>query len=162
MFKVVIDYPSASEEAKVVDRSLEPPAEVERVLSPERLAESQRATAEIFVDRAVNEYAVALCAATRDPAEYGIDDVARFVEYGASPRGSINLIHAGRALALLRGRGYVLPEDVSALAHDVLRHRLVLTYEALAEGVDADVLLDRVLDVVKEPVVTLSRSEAAA
>jgi MoxR-like ATPase len=162
MFKVVIDYPSASEEAKVVDRSLEPPAEVEKVLSPERLVDSQRATAEIFVDRAVNEYAVALCAATRDPAKFGLGDAARFIEYGASPRGSINLIHAGRALALLRGRGYVLPEDVSSLAHDVLRHRLVLTYEALAEGVDADALLDRVLDAVDVPAVSLSRTEAVA
>ena len=78
----------------------------------------------------------------------------RYIEYGASPRGSINLIHAGRALALLRGRGYVLPEDVRALAHDVLRHRLVLTYEALAEGVDADALLERVIAAVPVPAVT--------
>jgi MoxR-like ATPase len=162
MFKVLIDYPSASEEAEVVDRSLEPPAEVEKVLSTDQLTESQRASAEIFVDRAVNEYAVALCAATRDPAKFGIGDIARFIEYGASPRGSIYLIHAGRALALLRGRGYVLPEDVSSLAHDVLRHRLVLTYEALAEGIDANALLDRVLEAVEAPAVTLSRTEAAA
>jgi MoxR-like ATPase len=162
MFKVLIDYPSASEEAKVVDRSLEPPAEVEKVLSTDQLTESQRATAEIFVDRAVNEYAVALCTATRDPAKFGIGDIGRFIEYGASPRGSIYLIHAGRALALLRGRGYVLPEDVSSLAHDVLRHRLVLTYEALAESVDANTLLDRVLEAVDAPAVTLSKTEAAA
>src|SRR5690348_1547073 len=105
MFKVKVDYPSASEEAVVVDRSLEPPADVEKVLSPEQLIESQHAAAEIFVDRGVNEYAVALCAATRDPAQHGLGDLARYIEYGASPRGSINLIHAGRGLALLRGRG---------------------------------------------------------
>jgi MoxR-like ATPase len=162
MFKTVIDYPSASEEAAIVNRSLVPEAEVERVLSPERLIEAQHATAEIFVDRAVNEYAVSLCAATRDPGHYGLGDIAHFIEYGASPRGSINLIHAGRAMALLRGRGYVLPEDVSSLAHDVLRHRLVLTYEALAEDIDADTLIDRVLDAVHEPRVSLSRSEFAA
>jgi MoxR-like ATPase len=161
MFKVRVDYPSASEEALVVDRSLEPAADVEKVLSPERLIESQRAAAEIFVDRGVNEYAVALCAATRSPADHGLDDLARYIEYGASPRGSINLIHAGRALALLRGRGYVLPEDVESLAHDVLRHRLVLTYEALADEIDADTILDRVIAAVKAPTVSLSKSEEA-
>jgi MoxR-like ATPase len=158
MFKVVIDYPSANEEAAVVTRSLGPPADVETVLSPERLLAAQKASAEIFVDRAVNEYAVSLCTATRDPANYGLSDLARFIEYGASPRGSINLIHAGRALALLRGRGYVLPEDVASLTHDVLRHRLVLTYEALAEGVGPDTLLDSVLDAVSAPPVSLSRT----
>ena len=161
MFKVVIDYPSSGEEAAVVSRSLGPPADVEKVLSAEQLVEAQRATAEVFVDRAVNEYAVALCAATRDPGRFGLPDLKRFIEYGASPRGSINLIHAGRALALLRGRGYVLPEDVESLAHDVLRHRLVLTYEALAEGVDADELLDQVLDAVNMPPVSLSRTAVA-
>jgi MoxR-like ATPase len=132
------------------------------VLSPEKLVEAQQATAEVFVDRAVSEYAVSLCAATREPGRYGLPELAKFIEYGASPRGSINMIHAGRALALLRGRGYVLPEDVSSLAHDVLRHRLVLTYEALADGIDADELLDQVLDAVNMPVVTLSRTEYAA
>jgi MoxR-like ATPase len=162
MFKTVIDYPSAGEEAAVVTRSLGPPAEVEKVLSPEQLAEAQKATAEVFVDRAVNEYAVALCTATRDPSECGLPELGRFIEYGASPRGSINLIHGARALALLRGRGYVLPEDVSSLAHDVLRHRLVLTYEALADGVDADQLIDQVVDAVNAPEVSLSRTEEAA
>jgi MoxR-like ATPase len=162
MFKVVIDYPSSGEETAVVSRSLGPPADVEEVLSAERLVEAQRATTEVFVDRGVSEYAVALCAATRNPGRYGLPDLARFIEYGASPRGSINLIHAGRALALLRGRGYVLPEDVASLAHDVLRHRLVLTYEALADGIDADELLDQVLDAVNMPAVSLSRTEYAA
>jgi MoxR-like ATPase len=162
MFKVRVDYPSSSEESLVVDRSLEPPAEVEKVLSPEQLIESQHAAAEIFVDRGVNEYAVALCTATRKPSEFGLGDLARYIEYGASPRGSINLIHAGRALALLRGRGYVLPEDVESLAHDVLRHRLVLTYEALADEISADTILDRVVAAVESPTVSLSKSEEEA
>src|SRR4029078_1475174 len=123
------------EEGVVVALSLCRPADVEKVLSPEQLIESQHAAAEIFVDRGVNEDAVALCAATRDPAQHGLGDLARYIEYGASPRRSIHLIPAGRALALLRGRGYVLPEDVESLVHDVLRHRLVLTYEALADEV---------------------------
>ena len=155
MFKVVVDYPSENEEVAVVDRSLGDSPEIEQVLSPERLVEAQHATREVFVDRAVNEYAVALVAATRDPGKYGLDEISPYIEYGASPRGSINLIHGGRALALLRGRGFVLPDDVRALALDVLRHRLVLTYEALAEGVDADVLLERVIAAVPVPEVTL-------
>src|SRR2546425_1105168 len=100
MFKVRVDYPSQSEEAAVVDRSLQPPPIVEKVLTPEQLIESQRAAAEIFVDHAVNEYAVSLCAATRRPADFGLEEIAPFIEYGASPRGSIYLIHAGRALDL--------------------------------------------------------------
>ena len=113
---------------------------------PERLVDAQAATREVFVDRAVNEYAVALVGATRRPAQYGLGDISQYIEFGASPRGSINLIHGGRALALLRGRGFVLPEDVRALALDVMRHRLVLTYEALAEGVGPDSLLERIVD----------------
>jgi MoxR-like ATPase len=161
MFKVVVDYPSENEEVAVVYRTLEGMPQIEQILSPERLVEAQHATQEVFVDRAVNEYAVALVAATRDPAKYGLDEISPYIEYGASPRGSINLIHGGRALALLRGRGFVLPEDVRTLALDVLRHRLVLTYEALAEGVDADALLKRVIAAVPVPEVTLSRSEVA-
>jgi MoxR-like ATPase len=161
MFKVVVDYPSENEEVAVVYRTLTGMPEIEQVLSPERLVQAQQATQEVFVDRAVNEYAVALVAATRDPGKYGLDEISPYIEFGASPRGSINLIHGGRALALLRGRGFVLPDDVRALALDVLRHRLVLTYEALAEDVDADALLGRVIAAVPIPEVTLSRSEVA-
>ncbi len=162
MFKVVVDYPSENEEVAVVHRSLSSAPDIEQVLSPERLVLAQQAAHEVFVDRAVNEYAVSLVGATRRPAEYGLDEISPYIEFGASPRGSINLIHGGRALALLRGRGFVLPEDVRALALDVLRHRLVLTYEALAEGVDADSLLERVIAAVPVPEVTLSRSEEVA
>jgi MoxR-like ATPase len=161
MFKVVVDYPSENEEVAVVYRTLTGMPEIEQVLSPERLVQAQEATQEVFVDRAVNEYAVALVAATRDPGKYGLDEISPYIEFGASPRGSINLIHGGRALALLRGRGFVLPDDVRALALDVLRHRLVLTYEALAEGVGPDSLLEQVVDAVPVPEVTLTRTEVA-
>ena len=161
MFKTVVDYPSDREEVAVVDRSLEDAPEIEQVLSPERLVEAQAATREVFVDRAVNEYAVALVGATRRPEQYGLGEISQYIEFGASPRGSINLIHGGRALALLRGRGFVLPEDVRALALDVMRHRLVLTYEALAEGVGPDSLLERIVDAVPVPEVTLTRTEVA-
>jgi MoxR-like ATPase len=124
------------------------------VLSPETLAEHQVAASAIYVDRRVMEYAVALTTATREP------QAENWVEFGASPRGSINLVHAGRALALLRGRDYVLPTDVRDLARDVLRHRIVLTYEALAAGVDADRVLDDVLEQVPVPRIELAEEAA--
>ena len=161
MFKVVIDYPSDREEVAVVDRSLADAARVEQVLTPELLGTYQRCAQEVFVDRQVSEYAVALVSATRRPAEYGIEEIAPYIEFGASPRGSINLVHGGRALALLRGRNYVIPEDVRALALDVLRHRLVLTYEALADSLSADDILRKVLDAVPLPAIALSQVEAA-
>ena len=105
----------------------------------------------MLVDRDVIGYAVALADATRNPKDYKLDDIAPFIEYGASPRGPIGLVQAGRALALLRGRGHVTADDIRDLAYDVLRHRLVLSYDALSEGVTADQLLDRVLVAVSEP-----------
>src|ERR671921_2422270 len=124
MFKLVVDYPEARDEVAVVERSLDGGGHARQVLSPTMLAEHQRTAAGIYVDRRVMEYAVALVSATREPSKEG------WVEFGASPRGSINLVHAGRALAMLRGREYVLPVDVRDVSRDVLRHRLVLTYEA--------------------------------
>ncbi|HSN45935.1 MAG TPA: ATPase, partial [Casimicrobiaceae bacterium] len=102
-------------------------------------------------DPALVQYAVKLVAATRDPARFGLEDLARFLTFGASPRASIHLIEGARALGYLRGRSYALPEDVADLAHDVLRHRLVLSYEALAEGQTADALIDRVLQQIPAP-----------
>jgi MoxR-like ATPase len=162
MLKVVVGYPSAGEEAAVVRRSLTDPAAVRASLSLEQLREYQRTAAEVFVDHRIVEYAVALADATRRPAEHGLGDVGPWIEYGASPRGPIGLVHAARALALLRGRSYVLPSDVAELAPDVLRHRLVLSYEALAEGVDADDVLERVLEAVRPPRIELSRERGAA
>ena len=126
------------------------------MLSPAALARHQRAAQAVYVDRRVMEYAVALTTATRERGEQN------WVEFGASPRGSINLVHAGRALALLRGRDYVLPTDVRDLARDVLRHRIVLTYEALAAGVDADRVLDDVLEQVPVPRIELADDGAPA
>ena len=151
MFKLVVDYPSHRDEVAVVERSLEAAPRVRQVLTPASLATHQRTAASSYVDRRVMEYAVALTTATRDPGEHG------WVEFGASPRGSINLIHAARALALLRARDYVLPTDVRDLARDVLRHRIVLTYEALAAGVDSDRVLDDVLERVPMPRIELAQ-----
>ena len=156
MFKLVVDYPETRDEVAVVERSLDAGARVRQVLSPESLAQHQRAAAHSYVDRRVMEYAVALTAATREPGEHG------WVEFGASPRGSINLIHAARALALLRARDYVLPVDVRDLARDVLRHRIVLTYEALASGVDADRVLDDVLRRTPMPRIELAHEASAS
>ena len=153
MLKIVVGYPDHRDEVAVVERSLVSAAEVREVLSPQALARHQRAAHAVFVDRRVMEYAVELTTATRDPGE------ENWVEFGASPRGSINLVHAGRALALLRGRDYVLPSDIRDVARDVLRHRLVLTYEALAAGVDADRVLDDVLEEVRMPHIELSDHE---
>jgi MoxR-like ATPase len=122
------------------------------------LAEHQQAASAIYVDRRVMEYAVALTTATRETAPTHPDE--GWVEFGASPRGSINLIHAGRALALLRGRDYLLPIDVRDLARDVLRHRIVLTYEALAAGIDADRVLDDVLEKIPMPRIELAQEHA--
>jgi MoxR-like ATPase len=151
LMKVVVDYPTPGEESAVVGRSLGAQAEVHERLSLEDLERFARATHAILVDRDIIGYAVALADATRRPMEYGLDDVAGYIEYGASPRGPIGLVQAARALALLRGRGHVAVPDVRDLAHDVLRHRLVLSYDALAEGVTADQLLERVLATVAEP-----------
>ncbi len=150
MFKLLVDYPGARDEVFVVERSLAGGGEARQALTPAVLARHQQTARAVYVDRRVMEYAVALTTATRDPGEYG------WVEFGASPRGSINLIHAGRALAVLRGREYVLPVDVRDLARDVLRHRIVLTYEALAAGVDADRVLDDVLEQVPVPRIELA------
>jgi MoxR-like ATPase len=161
MMKVVVGYPSAGEEAVVVERSLRPAAAVVPILTNEDLAELQRLTAEVYVDRAVVDYAVALAAATRTPDAVGLPQVTPYIAFGASPRGSINLVHAARALALIRGRRYVLPSDVAELAHDVLRHRIVPSFSALAEEVSADMILDRIVPAVPLPPLA-ARAEATA
>ena len=116
---------------------------------------------ETYVDPALVSYAVALATATREPAAHGLDEIAPYIAYGASPRGPISVVQAARALALLRGRDYTLAEDIQALARDALRHRLVLTYQALAEEVSPDTILDQVLAAVPVPQIDLARSSAA-
>jgi MoxR-like ATPase len=160
LMKVVVDYPSFGEEAAVVGRSLGDAADVRERLTLEDLERFARATQAVLVDRDVIGYAVTLADATRRPHEYGLGDIASYVEYGASPRGPIGLVQAARALALLRGRGHATIADVRDLAADVLRHRIVLSYDALSDGVSADDLLDRVLTVVSEPTVDRGRRTA--
>jgi MoxR-like ATPase len=160
MLKVLVDYPGYEDELTVVQRSLAGLAEVDQVVPVERLLELQALTASVYVDPEVSTYAVRLVLATRRPAEHGLQAFEPYVAFGASPRGSINLIHAARALALLRGRRYALPQDVRELAKDVLRHRLVLSYQALAEEVEADRILDAVLESVPMPRIDLAREAA--
>jgi MoxR-like ATPase len=165
MMKVVVGYPTGEEEAVVVERSLRPAATVSPILTAEALAVLQAMTAEVYVDRPIVDYAVALTAATRYPERVGLPNVKPYIAFGASPRGSINLVHAARALALVRGRRYVVPGDVVDLARDVLRHRIVPSFTALAEEVTADMILDRLIDAVPVPRVAhdglLARAEAA-
>jgi MoxR-like ATPase len=151
LMKILVDYPSVGEEAAVVGRSLGDPVLVQERLSLEDLRRHARAAQTVLVDRETIGYAVALADATRRPADYGLAEVAGLIEFGASPRGPIGLVQAARALALLRGRGHVVGEDIRDLAPDVLRHRIVLSYDALSEGVSADQLLERVLSAVPEP-----------
>jgi MoxR-like ATPase len=151
LMKVLVDYPSVGEEAGVVGRSLERFPDVRERLSLENLARYSAATHSVFVDRRVIGYAVALADATRNPEGYGLDDLKPYIAYGASPRGPIGLVQAARALAMLRGRSHVAIADIRDLALDVLRHRIVLSYDGLSEGVIVDELLERVLGAVPRP-----------
>jgi MoxR-like ATPase len=151
LMKILVDYPSLGEEAAVVGRSLGEPLPVRERLSLEELHRHARAAQTVLVDRDVIGYAVDLADATRHPAAHGLEEVASLIEFGASPRGPIGLIQAARVLALLRGRGHVASEDIRDLAPDVLRHRIVLSYDALSDGVTADGLLERVLAAVPAP-----------
>jgi MoxR-like ATPase len=162
LMKLLVDYPDPGQEAAVVGRSLGPQAEVRELLLAEDLARFGNAAESVLVEREVIGYAVALTDATRRPAEYGLGDIARLVEFGASPRGSIGLVQAARVLAMLRGRGYVDAADVRDLAPDLLRHRLVLTYDALSEGVSPDEVLEQVLATVAEPSAELMGRAGAA
>ncbi len=151
MMKVVVGYPSAAEEATVVERSLRPAPAVRAILDADTLAVLQAATPNIYVDPAITAYAVSMVAATRNPELVGQGALKTYISYGASPRGSINLVHAARALALLRGRRYVVPADIADLAPDVLRHRIVPSFTALAEEVTPDMLLAKIIPAVPAP-----------
>jgi MoxR-like ATPase len=162
MLKVVVDYPAHDEELTVVARSLEPAPQLEHVLSLEDLKALQGEVAKVYVDPALISWAVDLASATREPERHGVADVAPYVSYGASPRGPISVIGSARALALLRGRDYVLATDVEDLVRDAFRHRLVLSYQALAEEVSSDKVLDEVLAAVPPPQLDLRRAPAVA
>jgi MoxR-like ATPase len=151
MMKVVVGYPSVTEEFVVVERSLAPAAVLQRIIDPESLVALQSEVDTVYVDPSLIEYAVNLAHASREPARAGLGDLARYVTFGASPRSSISLVLASRALAYIRGREYVVPEDLGDLALDVMRHRLVLSYEALSDEITADVILSKILANLQVP-----------
>ncbi len=161
LMKVVVDYPDRGEEVEIVQRMGVNPPHANQVLSSDDLVRLQAATDAVFVHRAIVDYAVRLVHATRSPREYDLGDLASAIDYGVSPRASLGLVSSARALALLRGRDYVLPQDVVDCVHEVLRHRLVLSYEALADGVSVDTLLDTILAAVPQPRLAPSQDAAA-
>ncbi len=161
MLKVLIGYPSPTEEFVIVERMTASLEQAARAIDARQLAGLQHAADAVFVDPALIEYAVKLANATRNVSAVGLGELSRFITFGASPRASINLILAGRALALVRGREYALPQDLREIAPDVLRHRFVLSYEALADGVTADDIIDRILAAVPVPELALRERMAA-
>ena len=154
MLKVLVGYPSSTEEFVIVERMTGLLQAVQKVLTSEQLLGLQREADNVYVDPAVIEYAVRIVTATRQPADYDLKELQRYIMFGASPRASINLILTGRALAFVRGREYVLPQDVLDMALDVIRHRLVLSYEALSDNITGDDILKKILDRIPIPVVT--------
>ncbi len=162
MMKVLVDYPTEEEEFVIAERVTGPAVEVNAVADTVQLAALQRECREVFVDPSLMQYAVKLVGATRRPGKYGLAEIAKYLSYGASPRATIGMIEGARALALLRGRRYVLPEDITDLVPDVLRHRVVLSYEALAEGLSPDTLIERVMKAVPVPDKPLAHAKETA
>ena len=159
LMKILVDYPTPLEEREIVRRMGASPPRAEQVLEAAELLAVQRLVEEVFVHNAVLDYAVNLVHATRAPAEYGLGHLTGHIAFGASPRASLGLVAAGRALAVLRGRNYVLPQDVIAIAPEVLRHRIVLSYEALAEGVETDRVIGEVLQAIPVPQIAPSQDK---
>jgi MoxR-like ATPase len=155
MLKVLVGYPTTTEEFVIVERMTGMLQAVQNVLTTEQLLALQQLADAVYVDPALIEYSVQLVTATRKPKDYGLKELVPYITYGASPRASINLILTGRALAFMRGRSYVLPQDVLDMAIDVMRHRMVLSYEALSDNVSSDDLLQKVFDRIPIPVVPL-------
>jgi MoxR-like ATPase len=151
MMKVLITYPSEMDEFVIVERMTGSLATVQSVLTTEELIALQREADRVFVDPVLMEYVVRLVTATRSPKAYGVEDIAKYITYGASPRASINIVLTARALAFMRGRSYVLAQDLTDVAVDVLRHRVVLSYEALSDDVTPDTLIARVLERIPLP-----------
>ncbi|MAE69135.1 MAG: ATPase [Gemmatimonadetes bacterium] len=151
MLKLEVTYPSKEEERRVLElMGVDQPIEISAIVHPDQILSARNTVNEVYVDDKVKDYIVDLVQATRSPDEYGIE-ISRLVEYGASPRATLYLLRAARALAFLRGRGYVTPEDIKSVAPDVLRHRVIVTYEAEAEEIDAAAIVGRVLDEVPVP-----------
>jgi MoxR-like ATPase len=155
MLKVLVGYPNSTEEFVIVERMTGLLQAVQKVLTTEDLVGLQSQVDQVYVDPALIEYAVRMVTATRDPKLVGLQEIEHYIMFGASPRASINLILTGRALAFVRGRNYALPQDVLDMALDVIRHRMVLSYEALSDNVAADDLLNKIFDRIPIPVVPL-------
>jgi len=155
MLKVLVGYPSSNEEFVIVERMTSQLQAVQRELTTEQLLELQKKVDQVYVDPALMEYAVRMVTATRSPKEVGLPDLERYIMFGASPRASINLILTARALAFVRGRPYALPQDVQDMALDVMRHRLILSYEALSDNLTSDDLLKKIVERIPIPVVPL-------
>ena len=162
MMKVLVDYPSDEEEMVIVERVTGPAVQAATVATTDQLAELQALCREVYVDPSLVQYAVKLVSATRTPDRHGLKDMARLITYGASPRATIGLVEGARALALLRGRSYALPEDMVDLVPDVLRHRVVLSYEGLSEGLTSDALVQRIMKAVPVPARPLEHERQAA
>lgn len=155
MLKVLVGYPSSTEEFVIVERMTSRLQAVQKVLTTAQLLDLQQEADKVYIDPSLIEYAVRLVTATRQPQEVGLKELARYILFGASPRASINLILTARALAFVRGRGYALPQDVHDMVLDVLRHRLVLSYEALSDNVTGDDLLHKIMARIPLPEVPL-------
>ncbi len=162
MMKVLVDYPTDEEEFVIVQRVTGPAVDVAAVATTEQLAALQAECRRVYVDPSLVQYAVKLVSATRTPAKAGLPELARYLTFGASPRATINLTEGARALALLRGRTYALPEDMTDLVPDVLRHRLVLSYEALSDGLSADAVVGKIMAKVPVPARPLEHDKLAA
>ncbi len=152
LLKVIIGYPSKEEEKIIIRQNItNEHKEVRPLLKPEEILEAQKVCEKIYIDEKIERYIVDIVFATRFPADYGLSDLSSIIAFGASPRASISLAKAARSYAFLRGRGYVVPEDVRAVAHDVLRHRIGLTYEAEANNITADEIVSNIIDKVEVP-----------
>jgi MoxR-like ATPase len=159
LMRIPVGYPTPDEEKEIVRRSGVTPDEAAPILDPEDVLGMQKVTRDVYVDPAVTDYAVRLVFATRDASLAGLENLVGYVEYGASPRASLGLVSAGKSMALLWGRGYVVPQDVYDIAYDVLNHRIVLSYEALAEGVTVDDVLVELLSTMPAPRLTVREDE---
>ena len=152
LLKVVIGYPSKDEEKQIIRQNISgEKVEVKPLLRPEEIIEVQKLVEKIYLDEKIERYIVDIVFATRTPGDYNLRDLGGMISFGASPRASIGLAKASRAYAFLRGRGYVIPEDVRAVCHDVLRHRIGLTYEAEANNITTDQVISEILDKVEVP-----------
>jgi MoxR-like ATPase len=161
LMKVVLGYPSPAEEVEIVQRMGTAAPHAQQVVSLDQVLRLQAAAEAVYVDRSVLEYAVNLVLCTRSPENFGLAELRTFIELGASPRASLGLIRAGRALALLRGRNYLTPQDVFDVAPEILRHRLLLSYEALAQDVDVEQVVTRILSTVPAPRVSPAQNGSA-